>query len=347
MDRGTRRRLPRDRTRLEMATMKPLRLLNATAVRELLPMAKCIPLMRRAFELVATGATIQPIRQGLWHPDHRGLIGWMPGYTANPEWLGVKVVTVYPGNFGTDYGSHQGMVLLFETTHGAPVAILDGREVTAIRTAAATAAATDALAGASVRTLGILGYGEQAAVHVEALLEVRRFDTVIVWGRDLERARRFAAEMSELHGARVSAVAEAHAAADCDVVCTLTAAAEPILLAEWLRPGQHLNVVGSSIPTTSEVDEATIARGRLFVDFKDSALALAGDFRRAKAKGLVDDGHILGCVGDVLLGRVPARVSPGDITIFKSLGMASEDLIACDFVLNEAIRRNVGEVIQW
>ncbi len=328
-------------------TSHPLRLLNAAVVRELLPMAKCIPLMRRAFEMVATGGTIQPIRQAVWHPDRRGMVGWMPGYTADPEWLGVKIVTVYPSNFGTEYGSHQGMVLLFETRYGAPVAILDGREITAIRTAAATAAATDALADGAVRTLGILGYGEQAAAHVEALLEIRPFDAVTVWGRDAERARRFAAEMAERHGAKVTATADARAAAGCDVVCTLTAAAEPILFAEWLRPGQHLNVVGSSIPTTSEVDEATIARGRLFVDFKDSALAHAGDFRRAKAKGQVDDQHILGCVGDVLLGRVPARVSPGDITIFKSLGMASEDLIACDFVLNEAIRRNLGEIVQW
>ena len=123
--------------------MTTLRLLNAAAVRELLPMADCIRLMRRAFEMVATGEAIQPVRQAVRHPDGRGLVGWMPGYTTDPEWFGVKVMSVYPANFGTALGSHQGMVLLFEAAHGEPVAILDGREITAIRTAAATAAAAD------------------------------------------------------------------------------------------------------------------------------------------------------------------------------------------------------------
>ena len=327
--------------------MRPLRILNATAVRDLLPMADCIRLMRRAFEMVATGETIQPVRQALVHPDKRGLVGWMPGYTADPEWLGVKVMSVFPSNFGTDLGSHQGMVLLFEPQHGELIAMVDGREITAIRTAAATAAATDLLASATASSLGLFGYGEQAVAHVEALLKVRPFTTIVVWGRDIGRARSFAADMTARHACSITAVADARSAAQCDVVCTTTAAADPVLFGRWLRPGQHLNVVGSSIPTTSEVDEEAIARGRLFVDFRDNALALAGDFRRARAKGLINDDHILGTVGDVLTGRVPARLTPEDITIFKSLGMSSEDLLACDFVLKESVRLNVGQWVDW
>lgn len=327
--------------------MTTLRLLNAAAVRELLPMADCIRLMRRAFEMVATGEAIQPVRQAVRHPDGRGLVGWMPGYTTDPEWFGVKVMSVYPANFGTALGSHQGMVLLFEAAHGEPVAILDGREITAIRTAAATAAATDALAPAGARTLGILGYGEQALTHVEALQRVRPFESVLVWGRDPARAQRFAADATQRFGLPVAAAADARTAAACDVVCTTTAAAEPILFGAWLRPGQHLNIVGSSIPTTAEVDDETIARGRLFVDFKDSTLALGGDFRRAKASGLVGDDHIVGCVGDVLTGRVAARVADTDVTLFKSLGMVSEDVLAADFVLAEAIRRGRGQLVEW
>ena len=327
--------------------MTELRLLNAAVVRQLLPMSDCIGLMRRAFEMVSTGGTIQPIRQAVLHPDGRGLLGWMPGYTATPEWLGVKVMSVFPGNFGTDLGSHQGMVLLFEPNRGAPVAIIDGREITAIRTAAATAAATDALAPTGARTLGIFGYGEQAQSHIEALLAVRPFESVRVWGRDADRARRFAADMTLLHEVPVTAVEQRPLAAACDVVCTTTAASQPILFEKWLRPGQHLNIVGSSIPTTSEVDEETIARGRLFVDFKDSTLALGGDFRGAKAKGLIGDDHIVGCVGDVLTGRIAARTDDSDITIFKSLGMVSEDLLACDFVLAEAIRLGIGQTVEW
>ena len=324
-----------------------IRLLNAATVRELLPMTECVGLMRRAFEMVSTGETVQPIRQALRQPDGRGLLSLMPGYIATPDWLGVKIVTVFPSNFGSAFGSHQGMVLLFDTTNGAPVAILDGREITAIRTAAATAAATDVLSSAKARSLGVLGYGEQAANHIEALLQIRPFETVLVWGRDFSRANHFAEEMEDRFGLTVNAVEQAQQAATCDVVCTTTAAPEPILFADWLKPGQHVNLVGSSIPTTSEVDEELLGLGRLFVDFRESALALAGDFNRAKAKGLINDTHIVGCIGDVMLGAVPARETETDITIFKSLGMASQDLVASDFVLSAANQRGIGQLVEW
>src|SRR5262245_45303001 len=148
-----------------------IRLLNATAVRSLLPMNRCIELMRTAMSLVAKNQAIQPIRQAVFHPDRRGLMSMMPGFTADPEWLGIKVISVFPGNFGSEIGSHQGVVLLFETKHGSPAALLDGREITAIRTAAATAVATDALARRDVKTLAIFGYGEQAHTHLQARSE--------------------------------------------------------------------------------------------------------------------------------------------------------------------------------
>ncbi len=329
-----------------------IRVLNAAAIRQLLPMDRCIGLMRRAFEMVATGETIQPVRQALRTPDSRGLLAWMPGYTAHPDWLGVKVITVYPGNFGTQFGSHQGMVLLFETAHGAPVAVLDARAITAIRTAAATAAATDVLALPAARSLGIFGYGEQAVTHIDALLRVRPFETVSVWGRDASRAERFAARAGEELAAegrnvRVVAVADAREAARADVICTATAASDPILRGAWLRPGQHLNLVGASVPTATEVDDETIGRGRLFVDYRDSAMALAGEFLGAKARGLVTDDAIVGCVGDVIRGTVRARIATSDITIFKSLGMSSEDLIASDFVCSEAARLDLGVLVDW
>ncbi len=329
-----------------------IRVLNAAAIRQLLPMDQCIALMRRAFEVVAAGETLQPIRQALRTPDGRGLLGWMPGYTAHPEWLGVKVISVYPGNFGTQFGSHQGMVLMFETAHGAPVAVLDARAITAIRTAAATAAATDVLALPTTRSLGILGYGEQAATHIDALLRVRPFETVWVWGRDATRAERLAACAAEQLAAqgrdvRVVAVAGAREAARADVICTTTAASDPILRGAWLSPGQHLNLVGASVPSATEVDDETLRRGRLFVDYRDSAMALAGEFLGAKARGVVTDDAILGCVGDVIRGTVSARSSASDITIFKSLGMSSEDLLASDFVCSEAARLGVGVLIDW
>lgn len=325
-----------------------IRVLNAAAVRALLPIDRCTELMRQAMTLVATDRTTQPIRQGLYHPDRRGLLSMMPGYIGDPEWLGIKIMTVFPANFGTEFGSHQGFVHLFETKNGAPRATMDGREITAIRTAAATAVATDVLARRDTKTLAIFGYGEQAHTHLEAVTRVRSFDRALVWGRDFERAKQFAAAESAHYDLDIAAVATAEeAAVAADVLCTTTAAKEPFIEARWLRPGQHLNVVGSSIPTTSEIDIETVVRSRLFVDFKDSALALAGDFRRAKEAGAVGDEHILGSIGDVLTGRVAGRVSDQDITLFKSLGMVAEDLVAADFILREAERRGIGQTIEW
>jgi len=325
-----------------------IRLINAAGVRALMPMERCIELMRTAMSLVAKEQTIQPIRQSLRHPDGRGLMGMMPGYTADPEWLGIKVISVFPGNFGTDLGSHQGVVLLFDPRNGSPVAVLDGREITAIRTAAATAVATDALARKNVKTLAVFGYGEQAHTHIEAVPRVRGFERILVWGRDLGKATAFCQEESARHGRTITAIGSAEeAAVQADVICTTTAAKEPFFFAEWLRPGQHLNVVGSSVPITSEIDVETVARSRLYVDFKDSALALAGDFRRAKDAGAVDDSHILGSIGDVLTGKVAGRRSDEEITLFKSLGMVSEDIVSADFIYREAERRGVGELVEW
>lgn len=325
-----------------------LRLLNAEAVRTLMPVDRCIDLMRRAMTLVATdGGTIQPIRQSLWHPDKRGLMSMMPGYVADPEWLGIKVIAVFPGNFGTDLGSHQGVVVLFDAKNGSPRAILDGREVTALRTAAATGAATDVLARKDARTLGIYGYGEQAHTHLEAIPAVRKIEKALVWGRDFEKAKAFCVEESKHHGFPIVAVQTPAEAAAADIICTTTAAKEPFFEAAWLRPGHHVNVVGSSIPTTAEIDVETIRRSRLYVDFKDSTLALGGDFRRAKEAGVVGDDHIIGSIGDVLTGKAPGRRSDQEITLFKSLGMVSEDLVSADFILREAEQKGVGQVVEW
>jgi ornithine cyclodeaminase len=311
-------------------------------------MDRCIDLMRKAMLLVAKEQTLQPIRSSLQHPNGKGLLSVMPGYTANPHWLGIKVVSVFPGNFGTEWGSHQGIVLLFEPEHGSPVAIADGREITAIRTAAATAVATDVLARSNASSLAILGYGEQARMHLDALLVVRPFERIVVWGRDFAKADHFCECAATQVRCSVEPARSARAAIDeADVICTTTAAAEAILEGKWLHSGQHLNVVGSSIPTTAEIDIEAVTRSRLFVDFKDSALELAGDFRRARDAGAVGEDHILGSIGDVLAGQAVGRTSDHDITLFKSLGMICEDLVATDFVLRESKRLCVGTLVEW
>ena len=320
---------------------------NAQAVRELLPYASCVDLMRKAMRLVAQGRARQPIRQMVAQTDGRGVLGWMPGYTDDPPWLGVKIVTVFPGNFGTAHGSHQGMVLLFETKNGAPKAIVEAREITAIRTAAATAVGTDVLARKTVKTLGLFGYGDQAHAHARAVPLVRKFDEILVWGRDFNRAHSFANELQGEVPCAIRAVKQAQEAAEADVVCTLTASAVPVFQTQWLKPGHHLNLVGSSVPTACEVEPELVRRARYFTDYPDSARVLAAEFLRAREQGLVGDEHLLGGIGDVLEGKVPGRTSDTDITVFKSLGMVAEDLVSADFVLSEAQRRDVGQVVEW
>lgn len=332
----------------KVANIVSVRLLNAEAVRQLLPMDRCVELMRKAMLLVAQEQTIQPIRSALRLPDGNGIMSLMPGYTADPRWLGIKVVSVFPGNSGSDRGSHQGAVLLFEPEHGSLVAIADGREITAIRTAAATAVATDALAKRDAATLAILGYGEQARVHVQSLSLVRPIARILVWGRNFATAERFCEWAATQTRASVEPVREARlAVAAADIICTTTAASDPVLEGKWLRPGQHLNVVGSSIPTTAEIDNEAVARCRVLVDFRDSALQLAGELRRAIQAGVVGKEHILGCVGEVFAGRIVGRASDSDITMFKSLGMICEDLVAADFILSESERHGVGSFVRW
>jgi ornithine cyclodeaminase/alanine dehydrogenase-like protein (mu-crystallin family) len=324
-----------------------MRVLNASDVFALLSIKKSIELARSAVTLVAQQRTVQPLRQITSQPLREGVLGIMPGYIADPEWLGAKVVSVFPGNTGSTLGAHQGMVILFDADTGTPRAIIDARAVTALRTAAASAVATDLLARDDVETLGILGYGEQAEAHLRAVPLVRRFSKIIIWGRDADKARRLAQKHSAVLSIPIEVAARAEDAAVADVICTTTSAREPIVMGHWLKPGQHLNVVGSSIPSTSEVDVETVVRSRLFVDFKSSALSLAGDIRNALRSGRIDHHHILGSIGDVLAGTVIGRNSNSDLTMFKSLGMVSLDLVTCAFLLEHAQATNRGQKLSW
>ena len=323
--------------------MPEFRIIGAELVRRLLPHGECIALMRRAFIAEAEGRTLQPVRQSMALPNGKGLLSMMPGYISDPDWMGMKVLSVFPGNFGTELGAHQGPILLFDPDDGRLRAMIDGREVTAIRTAAASAVATDALANPDAASLGIFGYGEQAHSHVAAIRAVRPIREVLVWGRDQTRAAAFA----EAIGVGARAVASPQDAAEAEILCLTTAAKEPYFQGAWLRAGQHVNVVGSSIPTTSEIDHETLQRGRVFVDFKNSALALGGDLRRALEAGAINEKHIIGSVGAVMSGACPGRIKGDDITVFKSLGMIAEDLVACDYILRAAEAADCGVVAEF
>ena len=324
----------------------PTRVLSPTEIRKLLPMDACVDLMAEALMTLGRDDAINPLRNGIRLPNDLGLLGMMPGYMEQPHTFGLKVVSVFPGNHGTDFDSHQGVVVLFEVEHGFPVAILDASEITAIRTAAATGVATRLLAREDASDLAILGSGVQAKTHLEAMRVVRNIDRVRVYSPNAERLERFVTEARERHGIDVTATSSAQAAVDsADIICTTTSAREPILMGQWIASGSHINAVGSSVRFTRELDTDAVVRSRLFVDRLESALNEAGDFLFPKQEGAIDDGHIVGEIGDILLGKLPGRESPDEITLFKSLGLAVEDLAAADYVYKRAEAEGVGTTV--
>ncbi len=306
----------------------------------------CIDLMAAALMTLGRGDAINPLRNGIRLPNDLGILGMMPGYMAQPHTFGLKVVSVFPGNHGTEYDSHQGVVVLFELEHGCPAAILDASEITAIRTAAATGVATRLLAREDASDLAILGSGVQAGTHLEAMRVVRDIARVRVYSPNTERLERFVTEARERHGIDVTATSAAQAAVDgADIICTTTSAREPVLLGDWIAPGSHINAVGSSVRFTRELDTDAVVRSRLFVDRLESTLNEAGDFLFPKQEGAIDDDHIVGEIGDILLGKLAGRESLEEITLFKSLGLAVEDLAAAHYVYKRAEAEGVGTTV--
>src|SRR5258708_6820030 len=263
--------------RLRQAPNMDIRVLRGAEVRQLLPMAECIDLMEKTMIAVSEGRVVLPLRSILRLPGDRGMMGMMPGYLADPECFGVKLVSLIPRNKPPQYSSHLGLVLLFEAEHGQPVALLDASEITAIRTAAASGLATRLLAREDAGDLALLGAGEQARSHLEAMLNVRTVRRIRGWARDAAKAKLF----SESEGARRRILVETSATvreaiAGADMICTTTKAREPILQGDWLTPGVHLNVVGSSSAAAAEIDIPPVVKSRLFVDGRSSTVNQGG-----------------------------------------------------------------------
>lgn len=276
---------------------------------------------------LSRGRTRQLLR-GIIDLEGGNAFGVMPGAMLDSGAFGAKLVGVYPGNFEQGKPSHQGVVVLFDRETGAPLCIADAGEITAIRTAAASAAATDVLARPDAKQLAILGYGEQAWRHVEAIRHVRILKKVTVWGRSAERAQAFAARVGTLGIEAVAASDTGSAVASADIICTLTAAAEPILFARQVPGGAHLNIVGSSRAGPAEIDTDLVVRARFFADHREGVLAQGAEFLRARQAGLIDDDHVLGEIGEVMAGSLSGRTSAGDITPYKSLGFVAQYIVS-------------------
>jgi ornithine cyclodeaminase/alanine dehydrogenase-like protein (mu-crystallin family) len=313
-----------------------------------LPPDQCANAMAEVLAGHARGESFLPLRSIAAPPDAGGFIGLMPGWrgphTGVPATFGLKAICLIPDNPSRGLDAHQGTVTLFDGETGVPAAILDASAVTEIRTAAVTAVATRTLARAQARVLAIIGAGVQGRAHIEALLGVRDFDEIRVCSRTEAHAQ----AVADLDPrASVSSCAE-DAVRGADVVVTATNSREPVIQRSWLAAGAHVNAVGASAPSSREIDTATVAAAALFCDSRESVLNEAGEFRLAIADGLITgEDHIRAELGEVLEGIRPGRIDDDELTLFRSLGVAIEDIAAAQVAVANARAHGLGTEVSF
>lgn len=317
--------------------MDNIKFIDGEAVRRHLTFERCIGAMRDAMVAVSNKTIDMPPRLVSPLVDQSGFLALMPGSASDPKVYGVKVLSLHPANPAAGLPAIQGFVILFDHESGTPLAVIDGAEVTAIRTAAASGLATDLLARRDVKTHAVVGTGVQARSHIEAILAARpHIEATMIWGRDSAKASAVASEMSEKTGHKVRAVASVEEAATADIISMVTGATEPVMQGKWLRPGVHINLVGPHKANEREADSETLLRSRVFVDSYDSAMREAGDILIPISEGAYSADQIIGEIGHVVQGKIQGRLSDTDITLYKSLGLVAQDIYAAFELLNHA-----------
>jgi alanine dehydrogenase len=332
------------------------RLLSEQHVHALLPMADLIPAMESALAKFSAGEVLQPVRTVLTVGPTKAYYGLMPAYIPTPgrgphdadlaSWggsMGAKIVTVFGENHAKGLPSHLATILLFDPDTGSLIAMMDGRYITEARTAAVSAVSARFLARAEASTLALIGSGVQARSHLEALHHVRQLKDVRVWSPRQQSREQFIADMSPHIGIPIHDAASAEAAvAGADLIVLATASKTPVVESQWVADGAHVMCVGACRPDQREMAPALVKRGRLYVDSRAAALVESGDVVMNINDGLFDKSHVRGELGELVLGRVPGRGADADVTIFKSLGMAVEDVVAADLVFRRASESGAG-----
>jgi len=319
-------------------------ILDSEQIRELLPMSDCIELMADALSSLAHGEVFQPLRTIIRPPEARGLLGLMPAYrTGDHGAFGMKAICVFPGNPAIGKDAHQGAVMLFSRETGEMIALMNASEITAIRTAAVSAVATRLLARENAHQLGIIGAGVQARTHLVALDVVREITQARVACRNIEHAQELVREMQPRFAFPIEPVeSNEEAVRGADLIVTATSSQEPVLYKDWISAGAHVNAIGTHSPKSREIDSATMAASRIFVDRRESALNEAGDYLLAAKEGLINADGIVGEIGELLIGTKHGRNSVNEITLFKSLGLAIEDVACAEYLYQKALSQNCG-----
>jgi len=324
-------------------------ILNHDEVVRLLPMTECISAMEEALSALARGEVHQPLRMVTKPAAARGVMALMPAFQAGNEPIfGLKAICVFPGNARIGKDAHQGGVLLFSGVTGELMAIMNASAITAIRTAAVSAVATRILAREDANELAIIGAGVQARSHLEAIAVVRSIKRARIAARTFESAQAFAREMQAKVGFPLEATSSAEAALHAaDLIVAATTSREPVIKREWVSAGAHINAIGTFSPAAREVDTGTMAAASLFVDRRESALNEAGDYLIAAQEGAIGPDHIRAELGEVLVGAHQGRTSREEITLFKSLGLAIEDLAAASLAFRKAQQQDLGSWIEF
>ncbi|HWS90356.1 MAG TPA: ornithine cyclodeaminase family protein [Pyrinomonadaceae bacterium] len=324
-------------------------LLGHEEVSALLPMGECIRLMSEALVSLAEGRVHQPLRTIVRPHGAKGVLGLMPAYASSDRpAFGLKAISVFPENPARGLDSHQGAVLLFSGETGEPLAFVNASALTAVRTAAVSGAATRALAREGAGDLCVVGAGVQARAHVEAMAHARTIRRCRVASRRPEHARRLAEELKGAYAFPVEAAETVEEAVrGADIVVTATNSAEPVVRREWVSDGAHVNAVGACQPHARELDAATVAASSLFVDSVESLVNESGDYLLAAREGAVGPEHVRAELGEVLAGKRPGRTSDGEITLFKSLGLAIEDLAAAAYLYDRCRETGAGTWVSF
>jgi len=311
-----------------------MKIIDRETVENVLTMERCIKAVKDAMIALTEQTVSVPPRVITPLMDELGYFGLMPGSASFPAFFGAKVVSLFPQNPAKGLPAIQGFVCLFDNNTGAPYALVEGASVTAIRTAAASGLATDLLARPESKTHAIFGTGVQAKVHAEAIKTVRPdLEKTIIWGRDPEKARQVSDQISIELEIETEATSDPEAAAECDIISTVTGSSEPILKGAWLRPGTHINLVGAHSQSTREADSEVITKSQVYVDLMESAKNEAGDLLIPVSEGIFSLDNIIGEIGSLARGKIEGRGSAEEITCYKSLGVVAQDLFAANAVL--------------
>jgi alanine dehydrogenase len=322
-------------------------LLSETQVQSLIDIDDLIATLEQAHIQYSTGKAVMPVRLVVPLPKIQGRITSMPGYLNNDRALGMKVVTYFQDNPKQNLPAILATIMLFSAETGKMIAAMDGSYITAIRTACASAMATKALANPQTPVLGILGAGVQARAHIQALTRVRKIEKIFLYSRSGSSAETIKGEMAPQIDAAIEVAASAEQTARAaDLLVTATTANEPILKQDWLKPGVHINAVGSHRPDSREIDGATVARARVVVDSREAIMAECGDILLAIKDGSITAENIHGEIGEVLAGTKPGRQAKDDLTLYKSVGIAIQDVATANLVYQKALKQGIGTNVE-